>query len=90
MRETVQIWRGRWRAAEPRRAAVDAASDDDAELTKQLLTMLAAAPRAGSPATFGAEQWCQIMALACEPPASSGRPVTHWTAAELADEAIKR
>jgi len=48
------------------------------------------AARPGTPATFSAEQWCQIMALACEPPAESGRPVSHWTPRELADEAIKR
>jgi putative transposase len=30
------------------------------------------------------------MALACEPPAASGRPVSHWTAREIADEAVQR
>jgi putative transposase len=48
------------------------------------------APRPGAPATFSAEQWCQIIALACEPPEASGRPISHWTPRELADEAIKR
>jgi len=48
------------------------------------------APRPGAPATFSAEQWCQIMALACEPPEASGRPISHWTPRELADEAIQR
>jgi putative transposase len=48
------------------------------------------APRPGTPATFHVEQWCQIMALACEPPADSGRPISHWTPRELADEAMKR
>ena len=48
------------------------------------------APRPGAPATFGAEQWCQIIALACEPPEASGRPISHWTPRELADEASKR
>lgn len=48
------------------------------------------APRPGAPATFGAEQWCQIMALACEQPEASGRPISHWTPRELADEACKR
>ena len=48
------------------------------------------APRPGTPATFSVEQWCQIMALACEPPADSQRPISHWTPRELADEAIKR
>jgi len=48
------------------------------------------AARPGAPATFSAEQWCQIIALACEPPEASGRPISHWTPRELADEACKR
>ena len=48
------------------------------------------APRPGAPATFSAEQRCQIIALACEPPEASGRPISHWTPRELADEACKR
>lgn len=55
-----------------------------------VLERLQDAPRPGTPATFRAEQWCQIMALACEPPAASGRPISHWTPRELAEEAIKR
>jgi len=51
---------------------------------------LADAPRSGTPPTFGAEQVCAIVAMACEPPADSGRPITHWTQEELADEAVKR
>ncbi len=37
-----------------------------------------------------AEQICAIVALACERPAESDRPVTHWSQQELADEAMKR
>jgi putative transposase len=48
------------------------------------------APRPGTPATFSVEQWCQIMALACESPADSERPISHWTPREVAAEAIKR
>jgi putative transposase len=48
------------------------------------------APRPGAPATLSAEQWCQIIALACEPPEASARPISHWTPRELADEARKR
>src|SRR2546425_13010784 len=48
------------------------------------------AARPGAPATFRAEQWCQIIALACEPPAASGRPISHWTPREVASEAITR
>ena len=66
-RRTVRLWRGHW-MARPGEAVVERLQD---------------APRPGAPATFHAEQWCQIMALACEPPEASGRP-------ELADEACKR
>ena len=48
------------------------------------------APRPGAPATFSAEQWCQIIALACEPPEASERPISHWTPRALADEARTR
>ncbi len=32
----------------------------------------------------------QVLAVACEPPEKSGRPITHRTAHELADEVVKR
>lgn len=47
------------------------------------------APRSGAPRRITDEQVCQIMALACELPETSGRPISQWTARELADE-IKR
>jgi len=31
-----------------------------------------------------------LIALACEPPEKSGRPITHWTGKELAEEAVAR
>jgi homeodomain-containing protein len=89
-RNTVRTWRDRWLAAGPRLAVAEAEGVDDSGLTRCLLLEVEDAPRAGAPATFSAEQICQIIALACEPPAGSGRPVTHWTPAELADEAIHR
>jgi putative transposase len=52
--------------------------------------LLRDAPRPGAPGTFTPEQICQIVAVGCEPPADSGRPVTHWTPTELADEVVKR
>jgi putative transposase len=55
-----------------------------------VLERLQDAPRPGTPATFSAEQWCQIMAIACEPPERSGRPISHWTPREIAAEAVKR
>ena len=47
-------------------------------------------PRCGAPGRFTPEQLCQIIALACEKPEQYGRPITHWTNRELADEAIKQ
>jgi putative transposase len=73
-RLTVRRWRRHWLAR--RHCAV--------------LERVHDAPRPGTPATFSAEQWCQIMALACEPPADSERPISHWTPREVAAEAIKR
>jgi putative transposase len=52
--------------------------------------VLADAPRSGAPATFTPEQVVRIVALACEDPRDCGRPITHWTTAELAEEAIER
>ncbi|MBV8611791.1 MAG: IS630 family transposase [Singulisphaera sp.] len=47
-------------------------------------------PRPGPPGKFTPEQIVSILAVACEPPAKSGRPITHWTARELADEVVQR
>ncbi|WP_295399019.1 helix-turn-helix domain-containing protein [uncultured Thiocystis sp.] len=55
-----------------------------------LAERLADLPRSGRPDTITPEQWCQILALACEPPEQYGRPITHWTSRELAQEAIQQ
>jgi len=62
----------------------------DHALEEVIVGILADDPRPGTPATFKPEQICQIMALACEPPEASGRPTSHWTARELAEEAVQR
>ena len=54
------------------------------------LPLLADAPRSGRPDTFTAEQLCKVIAIACEKPQDYGRPITHWTARELKDEAIRQ
>ena len=63
---------------------------DDKALCAQIQEMLSDEPRSGAPAKFTPEQICQTVALSCEPPGASGRPITNWTHAELADEVIKR
>jgi hypothetical protein len=36
------------------------------------------------------EQWCRVMALACESPRDHGYPMSHWSSRELAAEAVKQ
>jgi transposase len=47
-------------------------------------------PRPGAPARITTDQVCQIIAMACEDPEDSGRPISHWTGREIADEIKKR
>lgn len=46
--------------------------------------------RCGAPLKFDAHQRAMLFAIACEDPSDSGRPISHWTARELADELVKR
>lgn len=87
---TVRRWRNRWlEAAEALQAAEDE-GHDERDLGMLIEAVLDDEPRPGAPATFTPEQIVQIVALACEVPADSGRPVSHWTPRELAEEAVKR
>ncbi|HHD79516.1 MAG TPA: helix-turn-helix domain-containing protein [Epsilonproteobacteria bacterium] len=47
-------------------------------------------PRSGRPSRITAEQWCKIMALACERPEDYGIPITHWSHSTLTAEIIKQ
>jgi putative transposase len=73
--KTVRQWRKRWLGCQQE---------------ARLVERLADAPRPGAPATFTPEQICAIVALACEAPAASGLPLTHWSQSELAREAVRR
>jgi hypothetical protein len=88
--KTVRTWRNRWLAAAPQLAALEAAECSTTKLLHAIEATFADEPRSGTPVKFSAEAICSIIALACEPPAASGRPVTHWTPPELAAEAINR
>jgi len=76
--ETVRKWRRRWDAVRGV-ALADLSVADRLEDT----------PRPGTPARITTEQVARIVALACEAPGESGRPISQWSAAELAEE-IKR
>jgi len=73
--KTVRYGRGRWRQA----PAAQSVSE-----------RLADAPRSGAPATYTPEQICAVIAMTCEKPSESERPISHWSQREIADEAIRR
>src|SRR5436190_19986795 len=54
---------------------------------EQGLDGLADAPRPGRPRKFPARVVAEVKALACELPATCGKPLARWTCPELAREA---
>lgn len=88
-RNAVAKWRRRWAKSWQKLILIEC-QETRAGLRRAIEDVLADAPRSGCPGMFTAEQVTQILALACEPPEQSGRPITHWTNHELADEAKKR
>lgn len=88
-RKMVRLWRTRWAKAVEKLAQIES-EDDDKKLFTSIRSLLDDNPRSGCPPTFTADQVCQIVALGCESPADSGRPISQWTHRELADEVMKR
>jgi len=87
--QTVRRWRRRWLQFDQAMCTVEQ-NGDEKQLRQLLLVALSDQRRSGRPADFTPEQICQIVAMGCEQPESSDRPISHWTAREIADEAIKR
>lgn len=85
----VGLWRRRWAKAWPKLIQIEC-TETHAAFRRAITDVLSDAPRSGNPGRFTPEQITQILALACEPPEQSGRPITHWTNKELAAEAKKR
>lgn len=75
----VRRWRDRWAALAPIPREELRAEERLADL-----------PRPGAPARITADQVCRIVALACEDPDDTGRPISQWTGREIADEVQKR
>jgi transposase len=89
-RQRARRWRTRWASNEERLAAAEQEGATDKDLAKLLSSLLEDDGRSGTPSKFTAEQLTQIIAVACELPEESDRPVTHWTPSELADEVKQR
>jgi len=87
--QTVRRWRRRWLQVRPAMLTAEQ-NDDDKQLRQLIVEVLNDEVRKGRPAIFTPEQICQIIAMACEQPEDSQRPISHWTPREVADEVIKR
>src|SRR6516164_5143522 len=85
----VGLWRRRWVKAWPKLIQIEC-TETQAAFRRAIEDVLSDAPRSGNPGKFTPEQITQLLALACEPPEQSGRPITHWTYKELTEEAKKR
>jgi len=77
--DTVRLWRGRW-------SELQSIALKDLSIEERLQDL----PRPGAPSRISADERCQIEALACEEPEEAGRPITNWTAREIADEILQR
>jgi putative transposase len=78
--DAARLWRRRWLETAPA----------DPEAAGPVAARLHDLPRPGARGRFTAEQFCQLIAMGCEIPAGSDRPISHWTPREIADEAKKR
>ena len=81
-RKQVGLWRRRWQQSYDALVAIEC-RESQAALRRTIEDVLSDAPRSGSTGTFTAEQVTQILAVACEPPEQSGRPIDRWTHREL-------
>jgi putative transposase len=86
---TVRLWIERWNMASDILAKAEA-DENEKSLSVAICNVLADDTRPGRPAEFSPELFCQIIAVACENPEDLGRPISHWSQRELADEVLKR
>ncbi len=89
-RNQVQLWRDRWQAATESFVQAESEGISESQLRQRIEAVLQDELRSGTRVKFTVEQIVEIVALACELPASSGRPISHWSPGELASEALKR
>lgn len=75
-RDMARLWRTRWLMLREKEVGV--------------VERLQDLERSGAPATFSLEQVLQLFAIACEKPEVYGRPISHWTARELASEMVNQ
>jgi transposase len=77
--DTVRLWRRRWLDLKP-------VALKDLSIEERLEDL----PRPGAPSRFTADQICRIEKMVCEKPEKAGRPISHWTGREIANEMVER
>jgi putative transposase len=75
-KDTSRQWRRRWMELREKELSVEERLKDVA--------------RPGTPGKFSLEQLTALYTMACEPPQKYGRPISHWSPGELADELVKQ
>jgi Helix-turn-helix domain len=76
-RQQVGLWRRRWQQSQQALLRVEL-DEPRAELRRTIEDVLSDAPRSGTPGKFAAEEVVEVIAVACEDPKNSNRPITHW------------
>lgn len=71
-----RLWRNRWLESSERELSIIQRLQDQ--------------ERIGAPGKFSMEQVIELFALACSPPSDYGRPISHWTPRELAEEIMRQ
>ena len=88
-RHAIGIWRRRWKASFEKLIDAECVGRPG-ELRRTIEAVLSDKARSGRRSRFEPDQVAMILAVACEPPEKSGRPLSHWTQPEWADEVVKR
>ncbi|MCT7986154.1 helix-turn-helix domain-containing protein, partial [Laspinema sp. A4] len=82
------MWRARWADASATLASAETSATSDQKLIQLIVDILSDQPRSGKPARFTVDDIVQIVAVACEHPSQSQRPINEWTHQELASEVV--
>jgi hypothetical protein len=86
--QRVRRWRKRFARTHEVLASAEAA-DDKGDLERKIREVLMDEYRSGTPPKFTPEQVSLMVALACHKPSELGLPLSHWTADELARQAVE-
>ena len=87
---SVWTWRKRWNNQQAKIDTIEATGNEIALREFIVEVVLADDPYNGERGHYTPEQITQLYAIVCENPQDSGRPISHWSLRELAEEMVKR